>query len=127
VPEDRDGSEWPPTEQQADGFIRIVGRSAGPVYVHCGAGVGAGRTGVMSAAHLVRTGEDTAQQAALRTMAIGSPSIEQVHSVRLYGTSRATTVTQPPALIRGISRLFNAPRRIMAFLWERGDPGSCPG
>jgi len=105
----RDGQT--PTEQQVDDFIRIVRQSDGPVYVHCGAGVG--RTGAMSAAYLVRTGEATAKQAAVRTMAVGPPSIEQVYYVLNVSPDDSD---QPPALVRGISRLFDAPRRIMASL-----------
>lgn len=63
--------------------------------MHCGAGVGAGRTGVMSAAHLVRTGEAIAQQAALRTMAIGPPSIEQVHCVRNVSRDGSDPAARP--------------------------------
>jgi hypothetical protein len=67
----------------------------------------------MSAAYLVRSGEATAKQAALRTVAVGAPSIEQVSYV--LNVSRDDS-DQPPVLIRGISRLFDAPRRITASL-----------
>lgn len=105
----RDGQT--PTERQVDQFIDVVRESAGPVFVHCGAGVG--RTGSMAAAYLVRTGQATPAQAALRTVAVGPPSIEQVYYV--LNVSRGDS-DQPPAVIRGISRLFDAPRRIKASL-----------
>lgn len=103
----RDGQT--PTEHQVDDFIRIVQQSDGPVYVHCGAGVG--RTGAMTAAYLVRTGEATAKQAAPRTVAVGPPSIEQVYYVLNVSHDDSD---QAPLLVRGVSRLFDAPRRIMA-------------
>lgn len=105
----RDGQT--PTEQQVDRFLATVKSSDGPVYVHCGAGVG--RTGSMSAAYLVRTGQATSGQAALRTLAVGPPSIEQVYYV--LNVSRHDT-DQPPLVVRAFSRLFDAPRRIMASI-----------
>ena len=105
----RDGQT--PTERQVGDFLRVVRRSDGPVYVHCGAGVG--RTGAMTAAYLVRTGQATSKQAALRTVAVGPPSIEQVYHVL---TARRHDSDQPPVLVSAISRLLDAPRRIKASL-----------
>jgi hypothetical protein len=67
----------------------------------------------MVAAYLVRTGQATPEQAALRTVAVGPPSIEQVYYVLHAGRHDSR---QPPALVSGISRLLDAPRRIKASL-----------
>lgn len=105
----RDGQT--PTERQVDQFIALVRQSDGPVFVHCGAGVG--RTGSMAAAYLVRTGQATAARAARRTVAVGPPSIEQVYYVLNVSSGDSD---QPPAWIRWISRFFDAPRRIRASI-----------
>ncbi|MFD9905046.1 dual specificity protein phosphatase family protein [Streptomyces sp. NPDC059063] len=105
----RDGQT--PDSGQVDRFLRVVAEAKGPVFVHCGAGVG--RTGSMTAAYLVRTGQATPGQAALRTVAVGPPSIEQIYYV-LSADEDASR--QPPQVVSLISRLADAPRRIKASL-----------
>ncbi|TPQ15846.1 hypothetical protein FGD71_045070 [Streptomyces sporangiiformans] len=106
----RDGQT--PTTQQVDRFVKAVESSSGPVFVHCGAGVG--RTGAMAAAYAVRIGEATSTQAALRNLAVGPPSIEQVWYA--LSTNRDDETEQPPAVVEAISRILDAPRRINASI-----------
>ncbi|KQV11889.1 hypothetical protein ASC99_35830 [Kitasatospora sp. Root107] len=104
----RDGQT--PTAEQVNTFLQTVRTTDGPVFVHCGAGVG--RTGSMAAAYLVRTGQADPQEAAMRTLAVGPPSIEQVYYM-FQGTRDESP--QPPTTVQLISRFLDAPRRISSY------------
>lgn len=105
----RDGQT--PTEGQVDRFLEVVRETRGHVYVHCGAGVG--RSGSMSAAYLVRTGQETPVGAVRRNLAVGPPSLEQIYYAL---TLRRDDSDQPPLAVRAVSRALDAPRRIWSSL-----------
>jgi protein-tyrosine phosphatase len=106
----RDGQT--PTTAQVDEFNATVENAPGPVFVHCGAGVG--RTGSMAAAYLVQTDQASSRQVALQTLAVGPPSIEQVYYVL---TAEPDEADQPPTAVKAVSRLFDAPRRISSSIF----------
>jgi len=99
-----------PSQAQVDRFIEIVRNSKGPVFVHCGAGVG--RTGAMVAAYLVRSGEADGVEALRRNLSVGPPSLEQLTFAATLQGSHAGRV---PAPVVVVSRVLDAPRR----LWSR--------
>ncbi|MFE5817690.1 dual specificity protein phosphatase family protein [Streptomyces sp. NPDC056479] len=104
----RDGQT--PSPKQVQRFLDVVSTASGPVFVHCGAGVG--RTGAMAAAYLVNTGEESPSTAVRRNLAVGPPSIEQIY----YGLNLSPAkAEQPPLPVLVVSRLLDAPRRIMSY------------
>ncbi|MFI7497109.1 dual specificity protein phosphatase family protein [Streptomyces sp. NPDC049687] len=104
----RDGQT--PKPEQVRRFLEAVAQAPGKVFVHCGAGVG--RTGTMAAAYLVETGQNSASAAVRRNLAVGPPSIEQIY----YGLHlERSEAEQPPLAIVAVSRLVDAPRRMLTW------------
>jgi protein tyrosine phosphatase (PTP) superfamily phosphohydrolase (DUF442 family) len=100
----RDGQV--PTPTQVDAFLRTIDTAEGTVFVHCGAGVG--RTGVMAAAYLTSTGTSSGAEAMRVNLSVGPPSLEQIAFARgLDGGYE-----RPSALVTGMSRVLDAPRRM---------------
>lgn len=102
----RDGQS--PTDAQVARFLDAVAASDGRTFVHCGAGVG--RTGTMSAAYLVGTGQASPSEAVRRNLSVGPPSLEQLAFSAGLGAGGA--VARPGSLMVAISRTLDAPRRI---------------
>lgn len=103
----RDGQT--PSAVEVHQFLGAVKDSDGLVFVHCGAGVG--RTGVMSAAYLVATGQASPIKATARNLAIGPPSLEQI----AFAAGLGDGPSGPSEVVVGLSRLLDAPRRT----WHR--------
>jgi protein-tyrosine phosphatase len=105
----RDGQA--PSDDQVKAFLATVDSAEGTVYLHCGAGVG--RTGTMAAAYLVNSGQASAFEAVQRNLAVGPPSLEQIAFAA--GLSKGEEAGSE-SLITAMSRVLDAPRRILVRL-----------
>lgn len=93
-------------------FVRIVDRSPGLVFVHCGAGVG--RSTSLQAAYLASAGR---RLTVLEQLAIGTPSVEQAWFVL---RTRAGRPAPRNHVVELLSRLvFDGPRTALHRLFPR--------
>jgi protein-tyrosine phosphatase len=99
-----------PSAAQVEQFVNLVDESDGYLFVHCGAGVG--RTGAMSAAYLVATGQASRMEVLSRNLAVGPPSLEQIW----FAATLDGNADRPPAPIVAASRVLDAPRRILSIV-----------
>jgi protein tyrosine phosphatase (PTP) superfamily phosphohydrolase (DUF442 family) len=90
-----------PSARQVGRFVTLVLGAPGPVYVHCGAGVG--RTSALTSAYADRLGD---RPPLADVVAIGPHTLEQLWFVAAGDTN---------AMVRRASELVDAPRRA----WSR--------
>lgn len=101
----RDGQT--PTAEDVESFLAAIDESDGPVFVHCGAGVG--RTGAMVAAYLAETGQADGAMRVVANLAVGPPSLEQI----VYAAGTGDGVSTPNLAVVAASRVLDGPRRIL--------------
>ncbi|HKA94593.1 MAG TPA: hypothetical protein VKE97_12390 [Acidimicrobiia bacterium] len=97
----------PPSPEQVHDLVRIVARSTGRVFLHCGEGVG--RAGTMSSAYKVTTGQASASDALRESLAIGVLTLEQIAFIRSLDRDGAH---EPPAVLTALSRFLDGPRQL---------------
>jgi protein-tyrosine phosphatase len=97
----------PPSPAQVRSLVRVVDRTSGIVFLHCGEGVG--RAGTMSSAYKVTTGQSSASDALRESLAIGVLTLEQIAFIRSLDHDGAH---EPPAVVTAVSRFLDGPRQL---------------
>lgn len=96
-----------PSAEQAEALLSIVEEADGPVFLHCGAGVG--RTGALTAWYLNATGQTDGTGALRHNLSVGPPSLEQI----AFSVQTADGAYERPGLgVTLVSRVLDGPRRI---------------
>ena len=98
----------PPSPEQVRDLVRVVDRTTGIVFLHCGEGVG--RAGTMSSAYKVTTGQASAADALRESLAIGVLTLEQIAFIRSLDHDGAH---EPPAVVTAVSRFLDGPRQLV--------------
>ena len=96
-----------PSGELVQELVDIVQGSEGRVFIHCQAGVG--RTGSMSAAYQVWTGENSTAGALVENLSIGPPTLEQVAFTLGLESGEAEEPSIPVVVA---SRVLDAPRQL---------------
>ncbi len=96
-----------PSGELVQELVDIVQNSEGRVFIHCQAGVG--RTGSMSAAYQVWTGENSTAGALVENLSIGPPTLEQVAFTLGLESGKADEPSMPVVVA---SRVLDAPRQL---------------
>jgi protein-tyrosine phosphatase len=100
-----------PSATQLRRFTRLVDDNRGRVFVHCSEGVG--RTGTMSAAYAVTTGQTSSIDAVRDSLAVGVLTLEQIAFISSLERDR---IHKPPAVVSALSRFLDGPRQLFNAL-----------
>ena len=100
-----------PDRATVERFLQVVENAPGPVYVHCGGGVG--RSSVMEAAYRARHGR---QPRLADQLFLGPLSLEQAWFVAAAEGARGGRGPRVPGAVRVVSRVVDFPRPYFSWL-----------